>query len=100
MAQLFAGLPEDELRRRAMVAARDQDRDTLWDLTVAHFTTLGRQGAQLSSRTLKIDRIGVMPWLDYSGDRAGAIPPLARELRLALRPHPGSPGPGRLQRAR
>lgn len=73
VAQLFADLPEDELRRRAMVAARDRDRDTLWDLTVAHLTTLGRQGAQVSPRTLKIYRVGVMHWLDYTGGRAVAI---------------------------
>ena len=72
-AQSFADLPEDELRRRAMTAARDRDRGMLWDLTVAHLTTLGQQGTHVSPRTLKIYRVGVMHWLDYTGNRAVAI---------------------------
>lgn len=73
VAHSFADLPEEDLRRRAMVAARDRDRETLWDLTVAYLTTLGREGAQISPRTLGVYRVGVRHWLDYAGSRAVAI---------------------------
>ncbi|WP_281260159.1 tyrosine-type recombinase/integrase [Deinococcus planocerae] len=72
-AQRWAELPGDELRRRGVTAARERDRATLWDLTVAHLMTLGREGAQVSPRTLRTYRVGAEHWLDYAGERAVAI---------------------------
>lgn len=49
--QAWADLPDDERRRRAVLACRDHDAEALWDLTDAHLTLYGRAGAHVSPYT-------------------------------------------------
>ena len=52
-AERLARLEPEELRKRAMVACRDQDVVTLWEMTEAYLVTRGRKGASVSPRTLE-----------------------------------------------
>jgi len=47
----WATLPDDEIKRRATVAAHTHDRAALWSLTEAYLTLRGRAGATLSPHT-------------------------------------------------
>lgn len=56
----WATLPDDELKRRATVAAHTHDRAALWSLTEAYLTLRGRSGATLSPHTRRSYRAGVL----------------------------------------
>jgi len=58
-AQGWAGLPEDELPRRAIEAARDRDTERLWGLAEAWLTTWGPAGGRVSAGTLRKYHEGV-----------------------------------------
>lgn len=58
-AERVARLEPGELRKRAIVACRDQDVDALWATTEAYLVTRGRKGASVSPRTLETYRDSV-----------------------------------------
>lgn len=58
-AESWAGLPPDELRRRAAKAANERDVEELWALTEAYLFLHGSKGARVSKHTLRTYRRGV-----------------------------------------
>jgi len=58
-ARAWVDLPDDERRRRAVLACRDHDTEALWDLTDAHLTLYGRAGSTVSPYTRDNYRRGV-----------------------------------------
>ncbi|MBB6018745.1 tyrosine-type recombinase/integrase [Deinococcus radiopugnans] len=69
-ASHLATLNTEELHRRAAVAARDKDPDTLWALTEAYLTTHGAAGARVSPHTLRTYGEAVRAFLTYATDNA------------------------------
>lgn len=72
-ARRWTDLKDDELRRRAIEAARDKDGDALWSLTEAHLTVYGPAGAKTSPHTLRAYRRGVSTYLTYANTRAVSL---------------------------
>lgn len=58
-AESWAGLPADELKRRAAKAANARDLDELWGLTEAYLFLHGSKGARASRHTLRTYRRGI-----------------------------------------
>lgn len=69
-AKTWGDLNPEERRRRAVLAVRDQDADTLWSLTEAYLTLHGSSGTAISPRTLKAYRWAVNRYLTYAGAQA------------------------------
>ncbi|WP_155300497.1 tyrosine-type recombinase/integrase [Deinococcus kurensis] len=69
-AKTWGDLNPEERRRRAVLAVRDQDADTLWSLTEAYLTLHGSSGTAISPRTLKAYRWAVTRYLTYAGAQA------------------------------
>jgi integrase/recombinase XerC len=69
-AKAWSDLNPEERRRRAVLAVRDQDADTLWALTEAYLTLHGSSGTAISPRTLKAYRWAVNRYLTYAGAQA------------------------------
>ena len=69
-AKTWSDLSPEERRRRAVLAVRDQDADTLWTLTEAYLTLHGSSGTAISPRTLKAYRWAVNRYLTYAGVQA------------------------------
>ncbi|MBB6099669.1 integrase/recombinase XerC [Deinobacterium chartae] len=63
-ARTLATLPEDELRRRAIAAARDHDLEGLWQLLEAYLGVHGKRRSQLSPGTLTKYRQGLRALLE------------------------------------
>jgi integrase/recombinase XerC len=59
-AESWAGLPPDELKRRAALAASTRDAEQLWALTEAYLFLHGSRGAKVSKHTLRTYRRGVV----------------------------------------
>jgi integrase/recombinase XerC len=53
-ARAWAGLSEEDLRRRAMVAANTRDKQELWELTKAFVFLHGKKGGKGSSDSLEV----------------------------------------------
>lgn len=58
-AKTWSDLSPEERKRRAVLAIRDQEADTLWSLTEAYLTLHGSSGTSISPRTLKAYRWAV-----------------------------------------
>lgn len=69
-AKTWSDLNPEERKRRAVLAVRDQDADTLWALTEAYLTLHGSSGTAISPRTLKAYRWAVNRYLTYAGAQA------------------------------
>lgn len=69
-AKTWGDLSSEERKRRAVLAVRDQDTDTLWTLTEAYLTLHGSSGTAISPRTLKAYRWAVNRYLTYAGVQA------------------------------
>ncbi|GGN48306.1 tyrosine-type recombinase/integrase [Deinococcus daejeonensis] len=69
-AKTWSDLNPEERRRRAVLAVRDQDADTLWSLTEAYLTLHGSSGTAISPRTLKAYRWAVNRYLTYTSTQA------------------------------
>ncbi|WP_202630547.1 hypothetical protein [Deinococcus alpinitundrae] len=69
-ARNWNDLESGERRRRAVVAARDKDREALWSLTEAYLVLNGASGTSVSPRTLKAYRWAIDRFLIYAGDQA------------------------------
>ncbi|MBZ9715537.1 tyrosine-type recombinase/integrase [Deinococcus multiflagellatus] len=65
-ADRLARLEPDALRREAVEAARDLNRDALWALVEAFLVTRGGRGARVSKHTLESYQIGVQTFLDWA----------------------------------
>ncbi|WP_058979805.1 tyrosine-type recombinase/integrase [Deinococcus grandis] len=63
-AWTWADLEPDELRRRAIQAARD--REALWGLTEAHLLLNGLAGARVSAHTVRAYHKGILTFLDFA----------------------------------
>jgi integrase len=102
-ARSWTDLPEDELRRRAVVACRDRDQLTLWSLTEAYFSTYGAAGGRTSPHTLRAYRQGIGQFLAFAGVSAVNLLRPARDIGpsfLRSREAAGrSPGTVRLELA-
>lgn len=59
-AETWAGLPPEELKRRAASAAVNRDAEQLWSLTEAYLFLHGSRGAKVSKHTLRTYRRGVI----------------------------------------
>jgi integrase/recombinase XerC len=64
-----------ERRRRAVVAARDRDLETLWALTEARLATWGQAGARISPNSLRAYRVGVETALEAASGIGLLDPP-------------------------
>lgn len=69
-AKTWSDLNPEERKRRAVLAVRDQEADTLWSLTEAYLTLHGSSGTAISPRTLKAYRWAVNRYLTYAGAQA------------------------------
>lgn len=69
-AKTWSDLSPEERKRRAVLAVRDQEVDTLWSLTEAYLTLHGSSGTAISPRTLKAYRWAVNRYLTYAGAQA------------------------------
>lgn len=69
-AKTWSDLNPEERKRRAVLAVRDQEADTLWSLTEAYLTLHGSSGTAISARTLKAYRWAVNRYLTYAGAQA------------------------------
>ena len=69
-ARSWNDLGAGERRRRAVVAARDKDKDALWSLTEAYLVLNGASGTGVSPRTLKAYRWAIDRFLTYAGEQA------------------------------
>ncbi|MDK2013984.1 MULTISPECIES: tyrosine-type recombinase/integrase [unclassified Deinococcus] len=69
-AKTWSDLSYEERKRRAVLAVRDQDADTLWTLTEAYLTLHGSSGTAISPRTLKAYRWAVNRYLTYTCTQA------------------------------
>lgn len=69
-AKTWGDLNPQERRRRAILAVRDQDAETLWALTEAYLTLHGSSGTAISPRTLKAYRWAVNRYLTYARTQA------------------------------
>lgn len=69
-AKTWGDLSPEERKRRAVLAVRDQEVDTLWSLTEAYLTLHGSSGTAISPRTLKAYRWAVNRYLTYAGAQA------------------------------
>lgn len=76
-ADTWLNLHDDELRRRAVTAARDRDAQTLLSLTHAYLTHHASSGILTSPRTLDAYALGIRQYLAYAETQAVAL----------LRPH-------------
>ncbi|MGL4608101.1 MAG: tyrosine-type recombinase/integrase [Trueperaceae bacterium] len=66
-ARTWANLSEEDLRRRAMVAANTRDHDELWELTRAYLFLHGAKGGKGSEDSLKKYQHGISALLDAWG---------------------------------
>ena len=72
-------LPQ-ELRRRGVEAARDQDLEALWALVEAYLVLRGTRGARVSQHTLATYRIGLKTFLKHSAQAGvGLLQPRPNE---------------------
>ncbi|GAA0502793.1 site-specific integrase [Deinococcus depolymerans] len=69
-AQQWAGLPDHELRRRAVTAAVDKDTQALIALTRAYLTHEGASGLLTSARTIEAYTLGVRHFTEYATSNA------------------------------
>ena len=69
-ARTWNDLGAEERRRRAVVAARDKDKEALWSLTEAYLVLNGASGTGVSSQTLKTYRWAINRFLNYAGEQA------------------------------
>jgi len=67
----WAQLPDDERRRRAMVAAQLHDADALWTLTEDCMRQQGRKGARVSASTLERYRSCLVPPTENTKTKRG-----------------------------
>lgn len=66
-AERIGRLEPEELRKRAIVACRDRDVFTLWEIAEAYLVTRGRKGASVSPRTLETYRDSVEQFCSWAG---------------------------------
>lgn len=96
-AKSWANLSEEDLRRRAMVAANTRDKDELWELTKAYRFLHGAKGSKGSEKSLKIYKGCVFKFIeDWAGENllrpgrdAGAL--WVRGLESATNERTGKP---------
>jgi integrase len=69
-ARNWNDLEAGERRRRAVIAARDKDKEALWSLTEAYLVLNGSSGTSVSPRTLKAYRWAIDRFLTYAGEQA------------------------------
>ena len=69
-ARNWNDLEAGERRRRAVIACRDKDVETLWSLTEAYLVLNGSSGTSVSPRTLKAYRWAIDRFLTYAGEQA------------------------------
>lgn len=72
-ASQIASLHPEELRRRAVEAARDKDAAALWMITEAHLTSYGVTGTRVSPHTLRVYREAVRAFMTHAADHAVSL---------------------------
>ena len=72
-ADTWLGLHDDELRRRAVTAARDRDADILVSLSLAYLTQHAASGILTSPRTVEAYALGIRQFLVYADTQAVAL---------------------------
>ncbi|GHF63467.1 integrase/recombinase XerC [Deinococcus metalli] len=72
-AAQVASLHRDELKRRAVEAARDKNVAALWVITEAHLTSYGTTGARISPHTLRVYREAVQAFVAHAADQAVSL---------------------------
>jgi integrase/recombinase XerC len=69
-SRVWTGLPDDELRRRAVQAAGDKDPVALVSLTTAYLAHGGGSGVLTSPRTVEAYELGVRQFVAHAGSQA------------------------------
>lgn len=69
----WTSLHDDELKRRATLAARDKDAAALSDLTVAYLGHLGSSGVLTSPKTVEAYRLGIRQYVAHAQAHAVGI---------------------------
>ena len=69
----WINLHDDELKRRATLAARDKDAAALTDLSVAYLAHLGGSGVLTSPKTIEAYRIGIRQYVAHTQAHAIGI---------------------------
>ena len=69
----WINLHDDELKRRATLAARDKDAAALTDLSVAYLAHLGGSGVLTSPKTIEAYRIGIRQYVAHTQSHAIGI---------------------------
>jgi integrase/recombinase XerC len=64
-AEAWANLSEEDLRRRAMVAANTRDGNELWELTQAYLFLHGTKGGKGSQGTIGVYKRCILELVDY-----------------------------------
>jgi integrase/recombinase XerC len=96
-AESWANLSEEDLRRRAMVAANARDPEELWEMTRAYLFLHGSKGGNASAHTFKAYKRGVLDLIE-AWQRENLLRPsrdagvlYARRLETAANPITGKP---------
>ena len=66
----LTNLHDEDLRKRAITAARDKHFEDLWQLTLAHLTTYGHSGILTSPSTIKNYRTHIKHFVQHATDHA------------------------------
>lgn len=102
-AESWAGLPPEELKRRAAGAAANRDAEQLWALTEAYLFLHGSRGAKVSRHTLRTYRRGVLDLVEaWAGEnllRPSRDAGVVYMRRLEARPAPSAAQPPKAKRA-
>lgn len=69
-ARQVATLPEDELKRKAALAAGQKDFAGLWEIVLAYLTLYGESTLLTSRHTIRSYRAGVQQLVEYSAENA------------------------------
>lgn len=69
-ARQVATLPEDELKRRAALAAGQKDFAGLWEIVLVYLTLYGESTLLTSKHTIRSYRTGVQQFVEYSAENA------------------------------
>jgi integrase len=83
MMRSWRELGPEEKKRRAVMAARDRDAQTLCGLLEAYTTLHGERGAKTSQHTLRMYRIGVQQMLEFASNERILSP--SRDFGAALK---------------
>jgi integrase/recombinase XerC len=69
-ARQLAGLQPEELKRRAVLACRENDGAALWSIVLGYLTLYGVNTLLTSPHTVRSYRTGVLQFVEYAGENS------------------------------